>query len=133
MNIYLAGPIHGKSDFECNAWRSVARSYIESAGHTAVDPMGRDYRGQEDDFADEIVLGDQEAIQACDALLVNANTPTWGTAMEVMHGYVNGKQVIAFCDAESISPWLRYHTTAIFYCVDQAAAGMVKNSIEGLR
>jgi nucleoside 2-deoxyribosyltransferase len=133
MNIYLAGPIHGRSDAECRDWRLAAKAAIEAAGHSVIDPMNRDYRGCEEEHAEQLVADDKEAIELCDALLVNANAPSWGTAMEIVYGIVWGKQVVAFSNAETISPWLRCHTNAIFHALDQAVAGIVDFSSEGMR
>ena len=120
MNIYLAGPIFGKSDDQCKAWRNASRQLIEAAGHLAVDPMDRDYRMKEDCFIDEIVVLDKRDIDSCDALLVNANNPSWGTAMEVMYGYFQGKVICCFCGGDSISPWLSFHSSAIFHSAPDA-------------
>lgn len=120
MKIYLAGAINGKSDEECKLWRESAKTAIESAGHRVSDPMDRDYRMMEDYFIDEIVLSDKREIDSCDAILVNANNPSWGTAMEIMYGYFQGKDICCFCEKHSISPWLRFHSSAIFHSAPDA-------------
>jgi nucleoside 2-deoxyribosyltransferase len=114
VKIYLAGPINGKTDDECKLWRKAAREAIEMAGHEVSDPMDRDYRGVENHFVDEIVLSDKQAIDSCDALLVNASKPSWGTAMEVMYGHTQGKPVASFCEPHPVSPWLSFHSTVVF-------------------
>lgn len=120
MKVYLAGPINGQRDDECRAWRKHAKSLLESAGHLAVDPMDRDYRGLEDCFFREIVRSDKNDIDSCEALLVNAIKPSWGTAMEIAYGHSRGKVVVLFCGGAQISPWLRFHSTEIVEEVDEA-------------
>lgn len=127
VKIYLAGPINGKSDDDCKSWRGDAIVAIEGAGHTVSDPMARDYRGAEDSLFDEIVLTDKREIDSCDAILVNANEPSWGTAMEIMHGYVQGKTIAAFCEHASVSPWLRFHSTVIFRGLGDAVSWLTRS------
>lgn len=111
MKVYLCGPIHGKADSECKEWRKVASLALVKAGHVALDPMGRDFRGREDANVKWIVQGDLFDIQAADALLVNAEAPGWGTAMEIMYARMQTyrKLIVAFGVPEKPSPWLTYH------------------------
>lgn len=120
MKVYLAGPIHGQTDDECKAWRNDAKRLLEHAGHGVLDPMERDYRGVEDSHVEEIVFSDKRAIDSCDALLVNAARPSWGTAMEVAYGHSKGKVVVLFCCKGQISPWLRFHSTKFFGALNDA-------------
>lgn len=136
MKVYLAGAIHGRTDSECRHWRSIARSYIESAGHEVLDPMERDYRGSEEEHAEELVNDDKEDIESSDAVLVNASVPGWGTAMEVLYAVSFGKRVVAFStytSSPSISPWLRCHADAIFESIEYAIAGLLDGSSKGMR
>ena len=133
MRIYLAGPIYGRTDAECREWRLHPKSLLEVAGCEVSDPMQRDYRGSEDEHAEQIVADDKEAIELCDTLLANASVPSWGTAMEVIYGSMFGKQIVAFSHAKEISPWLRCHTHAIFQTLEQAVAGIVSSSTKGMR
>lgn len=115
--VYLAGPIHGKTDEECKAWRHTAKTFLHLAGCKVIDPMERDYRGQEDSHASEIVALDKAYIESCDVVLANVNAPSWGTAMEIAYAWAIGKKVIGFAThsaAPSISPWLRCHCRAVF-------------------
>lgn len=132
-SVYLAGPIHGKSDLECKAWRNHARSLLEDSGHFVVDPMDRDYRGRENENAERLVADDKAWIEQCDVVLVNASEPSWGTAMEVMYAISFGKRVVAFTNSQSISPWLRCHAHAIFWNLQQAAAGVAGAATVGMR
>lgn len=108
--VYLAGPIHGKTDEECRSWRVEAMRLLPDC--ECVDPTLWDYRGREHEHADEIVTLDKAAIRECGTLLVNATSPGWGTAMEVLYGCELGKQVIAF-GATDPSPWLLHHCMAV--------------------
>ena len=134
--VYLAGPIHGKSDYECNHWRRTATETLTYFGHGVLDPMTRDYRGMEDYNAEAIVKGDLADILSCDAVLVNANSPSWGTCMELVYAKQYCKEVVAFATyslSPRISPWLRIHTTAVYDSVDCAVRGIVTGSMKGIR
>lgn len=134
--VYLAGPIHGKNDAECNGWRMAAGSWLQAKGFEVLDPMARDYRGAEDENVHEIVNGDLSDIDACLIVLVNANGPSWGTAMELVYAKSYGKRVVAFAthtNAPRISPWLRWHTHAIYESLQTALNGITENSMHGRR
>lgn len=131
--VYLAGPIHGMTDLECKAWRTEAAALLAVHDVEALDPMCRDFRGTEEELADELVEADKEDIEQADVVLVNANHPSWGTAMEVFYAKSLGKRVIAFSNSASISPWLRCHTCAIFGTLHEAIAGIVLGECAGMR
>lgn len=88
--------------------------------------MVRDYRGNERGNDVEIVEGDKRDIMSCAAVLVNANKPSWGTAMEVHFAYSKGIPVVAFCDSSSPSPWLVYHTVSISKTLTDGLAAVRK-------
>jgi nucleoside 2-deoxyribosyltransferase len=111
MKVYLAGPIFGRTDEECRAWREEAKRLL--APHETLDPMQRDFRGYEEQNAARIVRHDLAEIRQADLLLVNAKQASWGTAMELVYAHRAGKNSVAFCSGR-VSPWLRYHTTAVF-------------------
>lgn len=123
-NVYLCGAINGKSDSECNDWRAFAK-HLLGGSFATLDPMRRDYRGREDECVDEIVRGDLDDINESEFVLVNACAPSWGTAMEVISAYRDGKKVVAFTDSKRISPWLRYHTHAIYDSVERACMAIL--------
>lgn len=134
--VYLAGPINGKSDDECMGWRNAAANTLRSFGHEVLDPMSRDYRGKEDVNAEDIVCWDKEQIESCDIVLVNANAPSWGTAMELVYGISFGKHVVAFAthtNSPRISPWLRCHTHEIYQSLSHALSSITQGSSAGLR
>jgi nucleoside 2-deoxyribosyltransferase len=106
----LCGPINGCTDSECKDWRAEALKRFPQA----INPMRRDYRGREAECVNEIVELDKVDIQESDALLVNYDKPSVGTSMEVFFAWTLGKTVVVVARAGSvISPWLRYHSTAI--------------------
>jgi hypothetical protein len=75
-----------------------------------LNPMSRDYRSREDNFVDKIVEQDYRDIRKADIVLVMANRPSWGTAMEMHQAFsVDRKLVVAICTDPNPSPWLRYH------------------------
>jgi nucleoside 2-deoxyribosyltransferase len=110
--IYLAGPINGCNDTEANGWR---RDFMDNlAGFSFLDPMVRDYRGREDECVSEIVEGDMADIDAADVFLAYCWQVSWGTAMEILYAHSVDKPVLLVCPPGTrVSPWLRYHSTAI--------------------
>jgi len=109
--IYLCGPILGCTDEECVDWREMIK---QTWPGTCVDPMKRDYRGREAEAYREIVELDKRDIRGCDALLVNYVRPSVGTSMEVLYAWTLGIPVVVVSRPDTgISPWLRYHSTAI--------------------
>lgn len=108
MKPYLAGPINGCTDAECNDWREE----LEREFPQAINPMVRDYRGKEAESYREIVDLDKRDVRNCDVVVVNYVQPSVGTSMEVFYAWTIGKPVIVWCDESTlISPWLRYHST----------------------
>lgn len=109
---YLCGPINGCTDAEANNWRDqLIQQFPE-----AINPMVRDYRGQENAAYREIVELDKRDVRACDVVVVNYSKPSMGTAMEVIYAWEHGKPVIVWCPKDvSISPWLRYHATTFVH------------------
>jgi len=118
--VYLCGPIFGQSDSAANDWRRRAARAL-SIDYVILDPMVRDYRGreQEPDLADRIVREDTTDIDRATHVLVNAENPGWGTAMETQLSFMYGKYVVAFC-SKPPSPWLRARTHLIVPTLDGA-------------
>lgn len=119
--IYLCGAINGCADEECRNWRELVKSLWE--GET-LDPMRRDYRGREAESVAEIISGDEEDIAASDGILVSADRPSWGTAMEIRLAFKElGKPVVVVCpEGMAISPWLRGHSNRIVHSYADALA-----------
>lgn len=112
MRIYLAGPINGCSDAEAMNWREWFK--VVATDDIFVDPMKRDYRGKEANDYREIVEMDKRDIRSCDVVVVMYAQPSVGTSMEVLFAWTLGIPVIVIDESKKpLSPWLRYHATAI--------------------
>ena len=110
MRGYLCGGINGLSDAEAMDWRE--RAKVEIPRIEWVDPMARDYRGRESENVRQIVESDLADIASCDILLVWAERPSWGTAMEIVYARQAGKRIVTYCPGR-ISPWLQYHSSVV--------------------
>jgi len=122
--VYLAGAINGKTDEECNAWRNRV-THLLSGSMVVVSPMARDYRGKEDENVAEIVAGDIKDIESCDYVLANAESPSWGTAMELWHAHKAGKKIVTFMSGDRVSPWLRFVCSAIYDSPEMACMAIL--------
>ena len=113
--IYLAGPINSCTDAECKNWRRDAYKFFKDAlgsGVRILDPMRRDYRGQEmsPEVRHLIVKGDKTDYRQADILLVYSPKPSYGTAMEMFDAYENLKKWVVVVNADEFaSPWLDEH------------------------
>ena len=128
MKIYLAGPINGCSDAEAKDWRAEATAMLKAKGHGVLDPMVRDYRGQEEANYREIVERDTDEVSACDAMIVYFERPSVGTAMEVVYAH-RWRKVVVVVDksGKPLSPWLRYHASIVVSTVAEAVAALTEH------
>lgn len=109
---YLCGAINGCTDAEAKDWRQRMLAHFPSA----INPMNRDYRGQEQASYREIVDLDKLDVRHSTLVVANYVKPSVGTSMEVFYAHTLGKPVLLWCPASaerSLSPWLRYHSSAI--------------------
>jgi nucleoside 2-deoxyribosyltransferase len=114
MKVYLAGPINGRTDSECKDWRALATT--ELGADNVFDPMVRDYRGREGELgiAKAIVEQDKADIDASSDVLVYFDSPSVGTAMEILYAWQRGKRVwVCNVSGKAPSPWLVYHSRCI--------------------
>ncbi len=129
FTVYLAGPIHGKSDAEAIDWREDAIQVLNAMGYNTRNPMDRDYRGREreEGIKDLIVEGDKEDIQHSEIILAYVPEPSSGTAMEIFLGNMTGKLIISVVpDLEKTSPWIHYHSDELYTTFAEAYASLRK-------
>jgi nucleoside 2-deoxyribosyltransferase len=110
QKVYLCGGINKLSDSDAKDWREAAKTVLAEK-YDLVDPMRNDYRGRELEpgVTQLIIEGDKTDICGCDIVLVNANKPSWGTAMELFYSSGLGKRTIVVCADDKPSPWLVGH------------------------
>lgn len=108
--IYLCGGINKLSDSDAKDWREAAKAALGHA-YNILDPMRRDFRGVEAANVRSIIDGDIQDITQSDILLVNANRPSWGTAMEMFYAFRGSRTVITVCADDKPSPWLVGHSS----------------------
>ena len=119
MKVYLCGPINNCTDNECRDWRDNIKLYLKDT----IDPMRRDYRGNEHQHIDDIVELDKIDVCNSDALIVNYVKPSVGTSMEILYAWERGKFIIVVHnESTSLSPWLVYHSHRTVTSFDQAIA-----------
>lgn len=121
--VYLAGPINGCTDEEARGWREAAKTAL-GRPFLFSDPMVRDYRMAEEEYAEEIVGGDLYDIRNAHVILVNATRPSWGTAMEVVYARQAGKWIVAFGTTEP-SPWLASHVDVLVLTLGDAVLAIL--------
>ena len=112
--VYLAGPPFAEE------YRRRAAELVRAAGWEPVDPMRRDFRGRTEGHEPEIVEGDLEDIDGCDAVLAAFTAADEGTAMEAWYAHSRGKRVVAYTGGTPPHPWTVY--VADVLCVDLEAA-----------
>ena len=125
--VYLAGPIHGKSDAEAIDWREAATKALNRIGYQTRNPMDRDYRGMEMDkgIKDLIVEGDKEDILNSDIILAYVPDPSAGTSMEILFGSMKGLLIITVVpDLKKASPWIHYHSDELYTTFKEAYASL---------
>lgn len=108
---YLCGGINGLTDDQCKTWRDMVKGAAPEINW--LDPMRRDYRGKELESVSEIFDGDIQDIAESRLILVNAEKPSWGTAMEMVYARFLNKFVITVCPSDKPSPWLVKHSDII--------------------
>lgn len=121
MKLYLCGTINGCTDDESQTWRAWFKR--QSCMICVVDPMRRDYRGHEDEDYREIVDLDKLDIRESDAMVVMYTKPSVGASMEILYAWTIEKPVIVINESNKpLSPWMRYHATAIVRSKELALA-----------
>jgi nucleoside 2-deoxyribosyltransferase len=128
VRVYLAGPINGATDAEVFDWREQVKSnHLDTE---FVDPTSRDYRGHEDENVEDIVEQDKADLYSCHAVIAWCPRPSVGTSMEVLYAWTVGMPVVvAVPDGAPVSPWLRYHSSAVVDSLE-AALEVLRESID---
>jgi nucleoside 2-deoxyribosyltransferase len=116
--VYLAGPPYAEE------YRRRAVELVRRAGWEPVDPFRRDFRGQTAGHEEEIVAGDLEDIEACDAVLASFTQPDEGTAMEAWYAHRLAKPVIAYTGGTPAHPWTVYVATHVCRELEEAVAAL---------
>jgi nucleoside 2-deoxyribosyltransferase len=75
--------------------------------------MRRDFRGRTEGHEEEIVTGDLEDIQSCDAVLADFSEPDEGTAMEAWYAHGLGTPVVVFTAGRTPHPWTVYVSESV--------------------
>jgi nucleoside 2-deoxyribosyltransferase len=107
MRVYLAGPPFAEE------YRQRAAELVHEAGHEAVDPMRRDFRGRTAGNEAAIVEGDLADIDACDAVLAAFTAADEGTAMEAWYAHSRGTPVVAYTGGTPPHPWAVYVSASL--------------------
>jgi nucleoside 2-deoxyribosyltransferase len=107
MRVYVAGPPYA------DEYRRRAIELLREHGHDPVDPMRRDFRGRTAGNEREIVEGDLEEIDGCDAVLAAFTAPDEGTAMEAWYAHGRGKRVVAYTSGAPAHPWTIYVAASV--------------------
>ena len=101
----------GKTDEEMKGWREKFKCDAPRCEYK--DPTSRDYRFTHTSVLPYVIVKDDLAdIAASDVVVVNADAPSWGTAMEVVYARILHKVIVGFCGGEQ-SPWLKHHCTVL--------------------
>ena len=107
MRVYVAGPPYA------DEYRRRADELLREHEHEPVDPMRRDFRGHTEGNEREVVEGDLEEIDGCDAVLAAFTAPDEGTAMEAWYAHSRGKPVVAYTGGTPAHPWTVYVAASV--------------------
>ena len=116
--VYRAGPPFA------DEYRARAAALVRSHGCEPVDPMRRDFRGATEGREAEIVEGDLDEIDSCDAVLAAFTSPDEGTAMEAWYAHSRGIPVVAYTGGEPAHPWAVYVAASVHATLDDAVAAL---------
>lgn len=132
FRVYLAGPIQDMTDSQAKDWRVSAKNLFSLSGvdFEVIDPMDRDYRGNELDNFEEIVVQDKADIMSCDYVLANVHAPSAGTSMEIYLAWTHRIDVVVALSHRTLSPWVKYHSKVVMYDVDMAVAYIIGDAIK---
>jgi hypothetical protein len=132
FTVYLAGPVRFDDDGG-KSWREeIKEKYEDDEAVEFKDPLDKynirvedlevvsgSESGESEVSVAEIVHGDKEMIDECNALFVGYSpVRSIGTPMEVMYAYERDYPIGIWLrdselNVEDLSPWYRYHTDAV--------------------
>src|SRR5215207_265687 len=76
-------------------------------------PMRRGFRGRTEGNERELVEGDLEEIDSCDAVLAAFTAPDEGTAMEAWYAHAHDKPVVVYTGGTPAHPWMVYVAASV--------------------
>src|SRR3954466_1897590 len=115
-NVYLAGQMFGLPD-RGQGWRELAIELMPD-GWVAINPMLVELEKTD---PEALIRADLASIMSAHAVIARVETPSWGTAMELMFCRQFGIPVIGWKLVQGdISPWLKVHLTRLCYSVREA-------------
>jgi len=120
--LYLAGPPFA------DEYRRRAAALVRGHGWEPVDPMRRDFRGATQGHEAEIVDGDLEDIDSCDAVLASFTAPDEGTAMEAWYAHSRGRPVVAYTGGTPAHPWTVYVSQSMHASLEDAVAAACRGA-----
>src|SRR5580765_5412592 len=112
--VYLAGAIHNYAD--AFAWRQIVIDRMP-VGWQCYDPVKYEGTGMK---PKELVLMDLRMVRNSQAVIVRADVPSWGTAIELFTAHRWRIPVLAWDAPEYRSPWLTAHVTKFCSSLDHA-------------
>ena len=124
--VYLAGPMDGREYHEVHDWRNKFKELY--GAEYCLDPTRREYDKR---AYSAIVNDDIEDIRNCTIMVIMwDNTPSIGTAMEMMYATCEGwfmenniKTILinkTGKNTDQLSPWLRYNSDHIVTSLKEA-------------
>jgi nucleoside 2-deoxyribosyltransferase len=116
--VYLSGAIFQAADSK--SWRQIASARLPK-GWEAVDPTAFEVGHL---TCTELVKLDLQQLDACNAVIVRADQPSWGTAMEIFYAQQKGVPVLAWPCFLERAPWLTAHVTEFFGSLNEAVEGL---------
>lgn len=116
--IYLAGPIKDVNDYKRNHWRDEVTSLLKNK-FKILNPMRRNQLDVNFNGFQEIVMLDKNDIDRSDIIVASVNPVSVGTSMEILYAWQKNKIILIVSDKKNLSPWMIYHSTKIFYSLDE--------------
>lgn len=116
--VYLAGAINGQPDSVVYDWRNqAAELMLHSSCLQPVMPPGLAPNKTDR----QIVLEDLRALASCDAVLLNATVPSFGTGVELVSAWTKGQPIVVYSETKPVkSAFVREMASRIFFDLAEA-------------